>query len=363
MSGGGRATTHSHTQHDFSRFNEVVQKYFPDFEKQLDLGYVCYTPKGGYQNLREVAANDFKNSIRLGAEALPLQLCDVDSLELPVSFYDLPPRTHQPLFPHNPGLVVPAHAAVQAGLDLDSIDFVLGDCVLGMFSHQWIAKESTYLVQRYKNVVYIVKHKPDQTINLTDWGHQLQRLVTGVPMNVRIIKDSNEQYEHVQVVRIGKYRALISAPIGAVSTDGSPLDIKMHYPHMWGKHRKIKLALQMVSSGSLSLIRGILYVNELREVQQLSLDQVFLEAPQQYWTSVSDRISYALNTILERGIPEEDLFEIIWHQQHFPMRYEIELKPVQMLKRTRSVLPCPSVVAQLLQPPRVPKEEREGWRA
>ncbi len=59
------------------------------------------------------------------------------SVRLPVNFMlDLPPQNFPNRFPNDPGYIVPLHAALQRGVSLKDIDFVLGGSALDVLANR-----------------------------------------------------------------------------------------------------------------------------------------------------------------------------------------------------------------------------------
>jgi hypothetical protein len=278
-------------------FNAAIQPYLPDFEKVADLGCFSFTPTGPYKDLGAVVPKDILSAVTLGA--VPGELASINELNsrCPLSFRkNLPAQEYDNRFPYNPGYVVPVFAAVSGNtFTISSVDFVLGGSALNMLNKQEIDDDAKYLVQRHRNLIFVAKHS-SYIQNYADPGFQFERLVCGGQFG-----DTHDvtHYEHLQVVKIAGFRALFSAEMDAVekATDGivSPVEIKCSNPRYWGH----KVALQMLSSGSLSLVQGQKHRGaQLQSIRKRSLSSVFSEAGgARQWKGVQDRIVQGLSSL------------------------------------------------------------------
>ena len=89
------------------------------------------------------------------------------SVRLPVNFMlDLPPQNFPNRFPNDPGYIVPLHAALQRGVSLKDIDFVLGGSALDVLANRTHVDPQfdpeggcSYLVQSAAGVIVVAKSK------------------------------------------------------------------------------------------------------------------------------------------------------------------------------------------------------------
>ena len=84
------------------------------------------------------------------------------SVRLPVNFkLDLPPQNFANRFPNDPGYIVPLHAALQRGVSLKDIDFVLGGSALDVLANRTFDPDGgcSYLVQSAAGVIVVAKSK------------------------------------------------------------------------------------------------------------------------------------------------------------------------------------------------------------
>jgi len=84
------------------------------------------------------------------------------SVRLPINFMlDLPPQECTNRFPYDPGYIVPLHAALQSGVSLKDIDFVLGGSALDVLANRTFDPDGgcSYLVQSAAGVIVVAKSK------------------------------------------------------------------------------------------------------------------------------------------------------------------------------------------------------------
>ena len=285
------------------KFNKVVQRFLPQFEKEVELGYYSFIPEGPYKKVAQVTAQDILSAVRIGSHPRKIRLGSFFNSKC---FIPLLPGDAQPpgqkfdnLFPFDPGVVVPMHVAMQrSGFDLlsptltagnsasdnrtsakdkeseASLNFVLGGgSILDMLDTRQIQAGAKFLVQRHRNLLFVKKHELFQQ-DYTDPGFQFERLVCGYESDEgegdkrkRVLeclaeKNDTTRFSRIQVLRIGGHRCLTSAECDAVTAlppphglagAVSPVELKISDPRYWQR----KVALQMVSSGSLDLVHGI----------------------------------------------------------------------------------------------------------
>ena len=74
---------------------------------------------------------------------------------------NLPPQTYPNRFPNDPGYIVPLYVALQRGVALTDIDFVLGGSALDVLANRAFDSEGgvSYLVQRAAGVIVVAMSK------------------------------------------------------------------------------------------------------------------------------------------------------------------------------------------------------------
>jgi hypothetical protein len=84
------------------------------------------------------------------------------TVRLPVTFMTgLPPQELTNRFPNDPGYIVPLLEALQRGVSLQDIDFVLGGSALDVLANRTFDPDGgcSYLVQRAAGVIVVAKSK------------------------------------------------------------------------------------------------------------------------------------------------------------------------------------------------------------
>jgi hypothetical protein len=323
-------------------FNAEVKPFLPLFEKELDLGYFSWTPQGPSKSLHQVAAKDIQVAVGMGVS--PATVVDVGPLNrrCPMQFCQLPAQSHDSQYPFNPGYIVPAFAA-KSPINLSSVEYVLGGSALNMLSTMGEDQGTRYLVQQHGNLIFVAKHA-SYIQNYADAGFQFERLVCGGKF-----EDQHDRvkYEHMQVLNVGaRHRILFCADVDATeklaNDTFSPVEIKTSNSRYWGN----KVALQMVSSGSLSLVQGIKKNRGtlLDRIEKRSLTSVFESggAPR-HWIAAQDTILAGLDKLSSLSkagsLLKGKVFEIHFHGR------ELRLKPS---RDGAQILPPVEVVEELV---------------
>jgi hypothetical protein len=266
---------------------EIKESGWSIFRPLADLGYFTWRPSSRrHKSLRDVSAEEVRQQVDL--QALPDRLVDVYRLPLPVPFLtdNNSKCTYVNKYPLGQFDVAGLYAAARRGLRFhhEKIDFCLGGSTLNMLATRddsspyfacMIAGTKTILVSKQKEYVR----------NLSDVGFQFERLVTGRAMNdwnVTTVVNGNasvashnlECLEHLHVMQVGSYRVLFRAETDAVDEENNPVEIKASHPRYWKK----ATMLQMLSSGSTTLCRGVKGRGSLSSVNTQSLVQVSAKA-------------------------------------------------------------------------------------
>mmetsp|Transcript_40998 Transcript_40998/g.66243 ORF Transcript_40998/g.66243 Transcript_40998/m.66243 type:complete len:360 (+) Transcript_40998:78-1157(+) len=311
------------------------------FKSVTDLGIYCWNPAGipTRRSFQDVTVEDVLKGVREPDHALPDQIVSIDSLKLPISFLDLRPQPVENVFPYDAGYIVPLFKAVQHGLKLEDIDFLLGGSSLSVLAQKEpIENDTKYITQRCPgtDVILMCKHKA-YTQNYAEPGFQFERLLTGRKMG-----DSHDlrKFEKLHVMSVGTYKVLFSADVDAVDDAGEAVEMKTGNPRYFG----MKVMFQMMSSQSKTLIQAEKNTRRrppsITSIRKRSLQDMMSEHG-------VEALARAQNNILE-GLTE---------LKNSPMltRYrvaEVDFCRGQMMLQpsaTAGVLPTEAVCKQLLQ--------------
>ena len=121
------------------------------------MGVFCWSPPKEYYQRKKLTLED---NIKFLTDTKPNQLCDLQPIKdkLPLYFENLSPMKFPGEFSYEIHKALPLFLMTQQGLKIDDINFLLGGSSLYMLAFRNKDKK-TYLVQRYKNVIFICKHK------------------------------------------------------------------------------------------------------------------------------------------------------------------------------------------------------------
>jgi hypothetical protein len=164
----------------------TISKAFPKFALTKQLGIFSWNP-GHDSNSRlkpfaEVTAHDVlsrvqRERVRAGGGADADDLADDvqrmalgtgvpqvvhSTVRLPVNFIPgLPPQECTNRFPNDPGYIVPLREALQRGVSLEDLDFVLGGSALDVLANRKFDQEGgcSYLAQSAAGVIVVAKSK------------------------------------------------------------------------------------------------------------------------------------------------------------------------------------------------------------
>ena len=210
--------------------------------------------------MRQIIADDIRDGLH--SDDPPPKLIDLKRLQLPVNFRDgseLPSQCSPAgKFPFQGDMMACLYAASRKGVDLQDIDFVIGGSILAFFAER--GKKATYLLQKCPGTqIMVISKQKTYVQNFAAKGFQFERLVTGEDMYG--LHDLTI-HEHLQVFRIGNYRALLTAEVDAIDDQGRPVEMKVGDPSMFG----FREMFQMLSSGAQVLIHPYTRGMEVRQI-------------------------------------------------------------------------------------------------
>lgn len=258
---------------------------FAAFEPIRQVGIFCWDPTGLQEkDFRDVTTVDILQGLHQ-QETQPDRLVPLNSVHPPMLFPNLPPQPASNRFPFEPGYFVPLYVAKARGVDLQSVDFILGGSALHMLANKDMADEHKYLIQRCPTTNIIALSKSNiYSTNYADFGFVFERLMTG-----RALDDKRDprHFESLQLIKVAGYTVLFSSEIDAVDGSGVPVELRSCYkpaskrsPHCPKViHKKLKTLFQMLSSGSKTLVVGDRRGPSLEAVRTLSFDDVVALPP------------------------------------------------------------------------------------
>jgi len=289
--------------------------------------------------LTRLDSEESKKTMLTGWSRDRLPLINLSGIRYPLTFHDnLPPQRYVNRFPNDQGYIVPLYIAIKRGLSLSDIDFVLGGSSLDFLVNQGAGLDTrgdavVFLTQRAQNVIFFVKSS-EYVQDHACHGFQFERLVTGERMSG---KHDSTKHENLQVLKIGDFTVLFSADVDAVDSRGELVEIKSGNPRYFGS----KVMLQMISSGSTSLVQADKRGPVLLGVRKRGISDLFREHSPESLLRYQARIIRGLAFLksqkeaIKENIPSEVSY----------VNGELSLTP----QPYRSVLPSMSVVQQLLQ--------------
>ena len=210
----------------------------------------------------------------------------------PVSLLDVPPCEYISRFPYDQGAIASVVAAKQAGVDLSTIDFVMGGSTLHVLSQRSVANANghRWFAQRIGDMIVVVKFA-EYTVNSMAFGYQFERLVTGQAMDNG---DTSFSYQHLRVMKIGDFNVLLCAEVDASDDSGVPVEIKSGNPKYFGT----KLLMQMISSGSKTLVRADRPSTKVNRVIIKSFDELMADHSTATMKTLHDNVIKSLSELL-----------------------------------------------------------------
>lgn len=346
-----------------------MQKAFPLFAPHQDLGFCTWTPgpaaNQSLKQFKETTVADITSRIDL-ADAKDddsdletmmgnlsvaagskgsAQFEGPPKLKIPMrvpGYFEknLPAQEYPNSFPNEAGYVVPLCVAVRRGLVLSDIDFVLGGSGLEVLANKRIERRTDlpdntkYLVQRVENVIVLAKSKR-YVANYADTGFQFERLVTGGRLDG---KHDPTTSEHLHIMKLGKFKVLFAAEVDAVDDEGKCVEIKSGNPRYFGT----KVMLQMLSSGSQTLIQADKRGPKLIKIKKRSISDLIREHPTDVLRGLQDNILEVLAVLKSADT------KVI--SDEFPTELDFEGKKVVLKPCPEGdLLPKKQVVTQLLE--------------
>lgn len=304
--------------------------FLPSIEVLEDLGFYAWQPPSRpTKGMGQVTADDIRDGLETDDPVTQLALKDV---KLPVSFRELrPQRTSAGSFPFHGGMMACLHVAAKR-VDLQDIDFLIGGSILAFLCEKG-KKNAMYLAQKCPgtNIVVMSKHKTYEQ-NFGQRGFQFERLVTGQEMYG--LHDLTT-HEHLQLLRIGKFRVLVTAEVDAVDDQGRPVEIKSGDPRFFG----IKEMLQMISSGSQLLIHPYTKQLEVMEILRKPIEDLAHQAGSEELQKMDGRIVAAFQQLdASKQSMTDEPYRIILSNGH-----------LQLASQGETLLPLPQVIEELLE--------------
>lgn len=177
-------------------------------------------------------------------------------------------------------------------------------------------------------------HEQTQDLRAEFWpeGFQFERLVTGQEMYG--LHDLTT-HEHLQLLRIGKFRVLVTAEVDAVDDQGRPVEIKSGDPRFFG----IKEMLQMISSGSQLLIHPYTKQLEVMEILRKPIEDLAHQAGSEELQKMDGRIVAAFQQLdASKQSMTDEPYRIILSNGH-----------LQLASQGETLLPLPQVIEELLE--------------
>lgn len=304
--------------------------FLPSIEVLEDLGFYAWQPPSRpTKGMGQVTADDIRDGLETDDPVTQLALKDV---KLPVSFRELrPQRTSAGSFPFHGGMMACLHVAAKR-VDLQDIDFLIGGSILAFLCEKG-KKNAMYLAQKCPgtNIVVMSKHKTYEQ-NFGQRGFQFERLVTGQEMYG--LHDLTT-HEHLQLLRIGKFRVLVTAEVDAVDDQGRPVEIKSGDPRFFG----IKEMLQMISSGSQLLIHPYTKQLEVMEILRKPIEDLAHQAGSEELQKMDGRIVATFQQLdASKQSMTDEPYRIILSNGH-----------LQLASQGETLLPLPQVIEELLE--------------
>jgi hypothetical protein len=266
------------------------------------LGIFCWDPTGlRHKKFRDVTAQDVLRGLRQ-QDSQPYQLVPLNSIDLPLELPRLPPQVVDNVFPHDSGFVVPLYVARERGVDLGSVDFILGGSALNVLANKQIERQGDtdlkYLVQKCPSTGIIVLAK--SKMYSTDYaatGFQFERLLTGRPLDD---EPDLRHFESLQLIRVAGYTVLFAAEVDAVDSSGTPVELRSSRSSY--RYRVMKNMFQMLSSGSETLIQAARNGPVLEDLVASSFDDLVWGQSASYLASAGSNIAEALRMLKRSDI-------------------------------------------------------------
>jgi hypothetical protein len=262
---------------------------------------------------RDVTAQDVLHGLRQ-QDAKPRQVVPLSSLRLPMAFKQLPEQRVGNTFPFDAGFAVPLYVAQERGVDLRSVDFVLGGSALNVLASRKIDRNNSceamrYLVQKCPVTGVTVLAK--SAVYSTDYGSkgfQFERLLTGRDLDDDL---DRRHFESLQLIKVAGFTVLFAAEVDAVDIFGMPVELRSS--RMRCRQRTMKTMFQMMSSGTETLVQAGRIGPVLTDVSASSLDDVVGMLAAESLAAAAGSIAEALRALkrsdIATDVPTELDFE------------------------------------------------------
>ena len=333
--------------------SDIISDAFPSFRVLEELGLYVWRPGCDSNDMliphARVKASDITGRLSVsdgGDDSLAKLLSGLklhDSTEIPVICYsalrfplimrrDLPPQKFPNRFPNDAGYVVPLFVAFKRGLDLSTIDFILGGSSMDYLANRLLDPCDTcvYLAQKLRNLILFVKYK-EYTQDYSHIGFQFERLVTGRQMEDVV---GPNRVENLRVIKIGPFSCLVAADVDATDASGNLVEIKSGNPNYFG----IKLILQMISSGSKILVNADKRGQTLLGINRRTLSDLIREETTEELKAAEMNIIESLASLKQANILETVPSEIRFNRNNVILEDS----------NGKSILPSADVLEELL---------------
>jgi hypothetical protein len=258
---------------------ELNLTQFTIFTPLSDCGYYKWSPNNNARSTATSNLSNIQSSVeiinQIDLETKPPKLVPSSQLRLPQRFYmSLPAQEFSNQYPYGQYEIASLRVATNhRNVNLNEIDFIFGGSTLEMLARHDMS--NPYMVTRVpttSNTILVVKCK-EYIQNLSDFGFQFERFVTGG--NMKNVSNKIEFVEHMHTMQIGStYKVLFCAELDGIDAEGDPVEITSKNPKYWGTN----VMFQMISVGCPSLCCGTKGRDILTEVRIRRLSDVASEA-------------------------------------------------------------------------------------
>ena len=241
---------------------------FKQIELTKDLGHYVWSTVGEATENRNLTAEQVLQHIVSPDDAVASGIQNPKTISrpsLPVSLPNLRAPTYPNLFPMDPGYIVPLRVARDRGVDLSTVDFMLGGSALNVLAEQ-NTSSTTYVFRKVGRTIVLGKRNAYEK-DFGKTGFRFERLLTGEATDD--VTAPAHSFESLRLLRIGPFRVLVSADIDAQTEDGI-VEIKSGNPRYFGT----KLMFQMMSSGASELHYAIKNRNRITGVARKSFAEM-----------------------------------------------------------------------------------------
>lgn len=259
------------------------------FVKEEQCCIIGWNVLGQSRDVNEITVEDIKHHIHLNPSIPSVNMPD---LPLSIPFTRKSQNHLMNGFPSQAGVIPALVGAAKLGLDLKSVDFIMGGSAMLMLASGYINKGESFLAQRsHLGPVVILKSK----IYMQNWmqtGFVFERVMTG-----RKPYEAHDgiSVESIQTVLIGDLRVLFAAECDA-HMNNNLVELKTGENAL----RNIsKTALQMLSSNSSSVLVGKIEKKQklqITSVEQYSIEQIIQENKEELERKM-DKIATSLHTL------------------------------------------------------------------